>query len=64
VRKFGYRVVHEKGSHIVLETNLPLHQRIVIPDHKRVRSGTLNAILRAVGRHKHMGKDQLAALLM
>jgi len=64
VREFDYRVVHEKGSHIVLETNLPSHQRIVIPDHKSVRLGTLNAILSAVARHKHIGKDQIASLLM
>jgi hypothetical protein len=31
VRKFDYRIVHEKGSHIVLETDEPSHQRIAIP---------------------------------
>jgi hypothetical protein len=25
VREFDYRVVHEKGSHLVLETNSPSH---------------------------------------
>ena len=32
VRKLVYRVVHQKGSHIVLETETPSHQRIVVPD--------------------------------
>ena len=32
VRKLD-RVVHEKGSHIVLETEIPSHQRTVVPDH-------------------------------
>ena len=33
VRRFNYRVVHEKRKmHIVLETGTPSHQRIVIPD--------------------------------
>jgi len=26
VRKLNYRVVHERGSHIVLETDSPSHQ--------------------------------------
>lgn len=63
VRKLEYRVVHEKGSHIVLETETPSHQRIAIPDHKSLRLGTLNAILRAVAMHKHLDKDQIAAIL-
>ncbi len=28
VRSLGYRVVHEKGSPIVLETDSPSHQRV------------------------------------
>ena len=39
VRMLGYRVVHEKGSHIVIETDSPSHQRIVVPDHKVPDSG-------------------------
>jgi hypothetical protein len=56
-------VVHEKGSHIVLETDSPSHQRIVVPDHKVLRLGTLNAVLRAVAAHKGLDKNQVAALL-
>jgi predicted RNA binding protein YcfA (HicA-like mRNA interferase family) len=63
VRRLGYRVVHEKGSHIVLETDSPSHQRIVVPDHKVLRLGTLNAVLRAVAAHKGLDKNQVAALL-
>jgi len=63
VRKLEYRVVHEKGSHIVLETETPSHQRIAIPDHKSLRLGTLSAILRTVALHKHLDKDQIAAML-
>ncbi len=63
VRKLDYRVVHERGSHIVLETDSPSRQRIVVPDHKRLRLGTLSAVVRAVASHKRMGKDQVALLL-
>jgi predicted RNA binding protein YcfA (HicA-like mRNA interferase family) len=63
VQKLEYRVVHQKGNHIVLETDSPSHQRIAIPNHKSLRLGTLSAILRAVALHKHLEKDQIAALL-
>jgi predicted RNA binding protein YcfA (HicA-like mRNA interferase family) len=40
VARFEYRVVHERGSHIVLETDKRSHQRIAIPDHKSLRLGS------------------------
>lgn len=51
-RDWSYRVVHQAGSHIVLETELPSHQRIAVPAHKTLRLGTLHAILKAVATHK------------
>lgn len=51
-RSWAYRVVHQEGSHLVLETDEPNHQRIAIPAHNNLRVGTLNAILRAVSTHK------------
>ncbi len=29
--KWGYRVVHQEGSYVVLETDDPSHQRLAIP---------------------------------
>jgi predicted RNA binding protein YcfA (HicA-like mRNA interferase family) len=58
-RNWGYRVIHQEGSHIVLETEKPSHQRIAVPAHKNLRVGTLNAILRAVGRHKGVERQKL-----
>ncbi len=58
-RKCGYRVVHQQGSHIVLETEEPSHQRIAVPNHKALRVGTLSAILRAVATHKGIARDEL-----
>jgi predicted RNA binding protein YcfA (HicA-like mRNA interferase family) len=62
VKKLGYRIVHEKGSHIVLETDEPSHQRIAIPDHRSLRLGTLNAILRTVAAHKHVEKERIVSV--
>jgi len=30
-RDLGYRVVHQEGSHIILDTEEPSHQRIRVP---------------------------------
>jgi len=58
-RNWGYRVIHQEGSHIVLETEEPSHQRIAAPAHKNARVGTLNAILRAVAKHKGVERYKL-----
>ena len=58
-RKWDYRLTHQEGSHIVLETDQPSHQRIAIPAHKNLRIGTLSAILRTVARHKNVDRQDL-----
>jgi predicted RNA binding protein YcfA (HicA-like mRNA interferase family) len=56
---WGYRRVHQVGSHIILETNIPSHQRMAVPEHDFLRIGTLNAILRAVAEHKGVTKEDI-----
>ena len=58
-REFGYREIHQVGSHVVLETNHPVHHRVPVPDHTPLRIGTLNAILRAVSRAKDIEKRDI-----
>ena len=58
-KKWEYQVVHQQGSHVVLETETPSHQRIAVPAHKNLRIGTLNAILRVVARHKGVERQKL-----
>lgn len=60
-RAWGYRVVHQVGSHIILQTETPKPHRLSVPDHHPVRTGTLNAIVRDVARHK--GVDRLEVLM-
>jgi hypothetical protein len=38
-------------------------QRIAVPDHKAIRIGTLNGILRAIARHKGIERDELIQAL-
>lgn len=56
---WDYQVIHQQGSHIILETETPSHQRISIPNHNPLRVGTLNGILRAVARHKEVTKQDI-----
>jgi predicted RNA binding protein YcfA (HicA-like mRNA interferase family) len=44
-REWDYRRVSQVGSHVVLETGTPSRQRVVVPAHKTLRVGTLNAVL-------------------
>lgn len=62
-RDWGYRVVHQEGSHIILQTEEPSHQRLSIPNHNPVRVGTLNSIIRAVSQHKGVERQELLETL-
>ena len=62
-RDWGYRVVNQAGSHIILQTDIPSHQRISVPDHSPIRIGTLNNILRLVAGHKGVDREALLGSL-
>lgn len=62
-RQWAYNKVHQVGSHIILETSEPAHQRLAIPDHHPIRLGTLIAILRTVAQHKGVTRDDIIASL-
>lgn len=55
--------VHQVGSHVVLETSEPAHQRIAIPQHDPVRLGTLISILRTVAQHKGVTRHSIIRTL-
>ena len=58
-RDWGYCTVHQEGSHVILQTETPGHQRMSVPNHTPLRIGTLNAILRAVATHKGVDRQAL-----
>lgn len=60
---WGYRKVNQEGSHVTLQTDEPTRQRVVVPDHKAVRIGTLNAILRQVAEHKGVTREAILATI-
>lgn len=62
-RDWGYRQVHQVGSHIILQTDSPLPHRLSVPDHSPIRVGTLNAIVRAVAQHQGVDRQDVLRTL-
>ena len=46
--RLGFRVVRQRGSHIVMRRDDPFAQ-VTVPDHKELDRGTLRAIIRQAG---------------
>jgi predicted RNA binding protein YcfA (HicA-like mRNA interferase family) len=43
-RRWQYSRIHQSGSHIIIETEEPSHQRNTVPNHNVLRIGTLHSI--------------------
>ena len=61
--RWGYAKVNQVGSHIILQTEIPQHHRLSIPDHNPLRVGTINAILREVAATKGLTREEVLATL-
>lgn len=49
LRRLGYEVDVQRGSHILLRRTEPPYRRLSVPNHKELAKGTLRAILREAG---------------
>ena len=64
LRRYGYEVTRQTGSHMRLTTQQGGEHHVTIPRHSPLRIGTLNAILKDVGQHLGLERDALLAELM
>lgn len=48
LQRVGFVVNRQRGSHIILRRADP-YARVVVPDHKQIRAGTLRQILNEAG---------------
>ena len=48
LHRIGFVVDHQRGSHVFLH-NLDKNISVVVPDHKELKKGTLNSILKKAG---------------
>ena len=49
LRRKGYFIDHQTGSHIILRDKDPPHRRLTVPNHKEIAKGTLRTIIRQAG---------------
>jgi len=63
LERLGYRIDRQTGSHIRLVTERGGAHRITVPDHSPLKIGTLAAILRDVGTHAALTRDDLLRAL-
>ena len=60
LRKYGYRIGRETGSHIRLVSMFrQTEHKITIPDHQPIKIGTLNSILHDVAEYLRIRKEEL-----
>ena len=60
LRRYGYAVVRQSGSHIQLKTNLLGTDHLVtVPAHRFLKLGTLNSILSRVASYLKTDRSEL-----
>lgn len=60
LRRYGYVVIRETGSHMRLRTEQGGEHHVTIPDHDALRIGTLSGILADVAEHLKTERAELA----
>ena len=63
LRRYGYEVTRQTGSHMRLTTTQGGEHHVTIPCHKSLRVGTLSAILRDVANHLGISRQELQETL-
>lgn len=59
LRRFGFKLTRQTGSHMRLTTTLREEFHITIPKHKSLKIGTLNNIISDVANYLGIDKEQL-----
>ena len=60
LKKFGYEISRQKGSHIRLTTFVEGEHHFTIAHHNPIRLGTLSSILFEVADHFNKSKEEIA----
>ncbi len=58
LKKFGYTISRQKGSHIRLTTISNGEHHLTIPNHNPMKLGTLSSILNDVSAHFKLSKEE------
>ena len=57
--KLGYEPTRQTGSHIRLTTEYEGKHSVTIPAHDPIKIGTLNSILKEIGQHFNLSRDDV-----
>ena len=63
LRKLGYEVSRQRGSHIRITTQRDGEHHEAVPNHDPIKPGLLSAILKSVAAHHRMQPEELLRLL-
>jgi len=63
LRKLGYQVTRQKGSHIRVTTQQDGEHHEVVPNHNPIRPGTLSSILKSIAGHHRVTVEELLVRL-
>jgi len=59
LKKLGYQITRQNGSHLRLTTNDHGQHHVTIPNHDPIKVGTLSGILGDVAGHFEISRDDL-----
>lgn len=59
LKRYGYEVHRQKGSHIRLITLLEGEHHITVPNHSSIKIGTLSGIISDVAAHFNKSKEEI-----
>jgi predicted RNA binding protein YcfA (HicA-like mRNA interferase family) len=59
LKKYGYIITRQTGSHIRITTTLIGEHHITIPNHNPLKIGTLSSILSELAHHFSKTKDEV-----
>jgi predicted RNA binding protein YcfA (HicA-like mRNA interferase family) len=59
LKVFGYEVVRQNGSHIMVTTHQNGEHHLAIPNHNPVKVGTLNGIVANTAAHFKLTKEEV-----
>lgn len=62
--RYGYEVIHQTGSHIIIRTQQNGEHTVSVPNHKPLKVGTLDSILTDVAGHHGLNKADVLEKVM
>jgi predicted RNA binding protein YcfA (HicA-like mRNA interferase family) len=60
LKKYGYEIERQKGSHIRLVTFFEGEHHVTVPNHDSIKIGTLSGIISDVAIHFKKTKEEIA----